>query len=91
MKTRQIKRISKGKYNFQHVSPGAIRIPNTGWDEEERKDPEAFKKMLSDKFPLGRMGKPEEIASVVGFLCSDEATLVNGSNIVVDGGESMSF
>ena len=55
--------------------------------KKKRKDPEAFQKMLNDKFPLGRMGKPEEIASVVGFLCSDEATLVNGSNIVVDGGK----
>jgi len=85
------KELVRANITFNTVSPGAIRIPNTGWDEEERRDPEAFKKMLSDKFPLGRMGKPEEIASVVGFLCSDEATLVNGSNIVVDGGESISF
>ncbi len=39
-------------------------------------------------FPLGRMGTPQEVASVVAFLCSDKASLVNGANIVVDGGES---
>lgn len=38
--------------------------------------------------PLGRMGKPQEVASVVSFLCSPGASLVNGANIIVDGGES---
>lgn len=39
-------------------------------------------------FPLGRIGRAEEVAAVVSFLCSEGASLVNGANIVVDGGES---
>jgi NAD(P)-dependent dehydrogenase (short-subunit alcohol dehydrogenase family) len=38
--------------------------------------------------PLGRNGKPEEIAEVVSFLISKKASFVTGSNIVVDGGYS---
>ena len=38
--------------------------------------------------PLGRMGLPSEVAAVVSFLCSKQASLVNGANIIVDGGES---
>ena len=85
------KELVRSNITFNTVSPGAIRIPNTGWDEEERKDPVGFAKMLDEKFPMGRLGTPEEVAHVVEFLCSEHARLVNGSNIVVDGGESTSF
>jgi len=36
--------------------------------------------------PMGRMGKPSEIAKVVTFLLSDDASFVNGSDFLVDGG-----
>jgi 3-oxoacyl-[acyl-carrier protein] reductase len=75
---------------FNTVAPGNIMIPDTGWDEEMKKNPEAVKS-IADMMPLGRLGTPEEIADVVAFLCSEKASLVNGACIVVDGGESSSF
>lgn len=36
--------------------------------------------------PLGRPGKPEEVAALVAWLCSDEASYVTGSSYVMDGG-----
>lgn len=81
----------RANITFNSVSPGAIRIPGTGWDEEERKDRHAFDRFVDQTFPMGRLGTPEEVANVVGFLCSTSASLVNGANIVVDGGESSSF
>jgi 3-oxoacyl-[acyl-carrier protein] reductase len=53
--------------------------------------PEAQKAALLAQVPLGRLGTPEEVAAVVAFLCSAEASLVNGANITVDGGQSRSF
>ena len=66
-------------------------ISDTGWEQEQQKDPIAFKAMLKDKFPLGRLGGPEEVANVVVFICSKKASLVNGASIAVDGSEGRSF
>lgn len=76
---------------FNSVAPGSIMISDTEWEKESKENPKAFKKMLHNFFPLGRLGTPEEVASVVVFLCSENASLVNGACIVVDGAESKSF
>ena len=76
---------------FNSVAPGCIMIPDTGWDREQKKDPEAFSRMLKEQFPLGRLGTPEEVASVVAFVCSERAALLNGASIPVDGSEGRSF
>ena len=49
------------------------------------KEKEMFKN-LSKTQPLGRMGKPEEIANLVLYLCSDEASFITGSDFSIDGG-----
>ena len=41
---------------------------------------------LEEKVPLGRLGKPEEIANAFAFLASDEASYINGAVIEVSGG-----
>jgi 3-oxoacyl-[acyl-carrier protein] reductase len=76
---------------FNSVAPGGIMIPETGWEEEKKKDPKKFRAIVKNSFPLGRLGTPGEVAHVVAFLCSEKATLVNGACVVVDGGESRSF
>ncbi|MCB0560222.1 MAG: beta-ketoacyl-ACP reductase [Lewinellaceae bacterium] len=48
--------------------------------------PEKVIQMIEDKTPVGRMGKPEEIANAYLFLASDEAAFVNGITLSVDGG-----
>ncbi len=75
---------------FNSIAPGAVMIPDTGWEKERKEDPEWFKKYVS-QLPLGRLGSPEEVASVVLFVCSKEASLLNGASIPVDGSEGRSF
>lgn len=85
------KELARSGITFNSVAPGPIMIPNTGWEAEQKRDPEAFDCMMRDQLTLGRLGTPDEVANVVVFLCSEKASLVNGASIVADGGESRSF
>jgi NAD(P)-dependent dehydrogenase (short-subunit alcohol dehydrogenase family) len=65
------------------VAPGMVATPMT---ERLREDPELGG--FADAYPsaLGRAGRPEEVAEVIGFLLSDSASLLVGSVVFVDGG-----
>jgi hypothetical protein len=45
---------------------------------------------IQSKHPIGRLGKPEELADAVVWLCSDKASFVTGHNMVIDGGYTLS-
>jgi acetoacetyl-CoA reductase len=66
------------------VSPGYIETPMTGAIK-----PEALQKIVA-AVPVGRMGRPEEIARAVAFLCADDAGYITGANLAVNGGLYMS-
>ena len=70
------------------IQPGRIHTPFVdGFIAENYPDnqKEMFRK-LSDYQPVGRMGKPEEVAAMAVFLCSDEASFITGAPFPVDGG-----
>ncbi|MCB1032946.1 MAG: SDR family oxidoreductase [Acidobacteria bacterium] len=68
------------------VSPGPISTPiydRLGLPKEEV---DAFGQQLLSELPLGRFGRPEELASAVTFLASTDSSYVVGAELVVDGG-----
>ena len=65
------------------VCPGTIDTPMVA--EMLAKEPDAMKEILRDQ-PIGRLGRPEEIASAVLWLCGSGASFVIGHALVVDGG-----
>ena len=72
------------------VAPGSILWSGGGWDRRQKADPEGIADFIRHEMPLGRFGTVEEVASVVSFVCSKQASLVNGAVIAVDGGQSRS-
>lgn len=64
------------------VAPTFIETPGTEpWLRDK-----AFRKSVIDRIPLGRVGKPMEVAGAVVFLASDAASLITGEVMLIDGG-----
>lgn len=73
------------------VLPGTVATPLTFDSIPETKDRDEALREEGELSPLGRIAEPEEIASVVAFLMSADASFVNGAEIVVDGGALAGF
>ncbi len=74
--------LAQYKINVVNVAPGAI---NTPINQRTLSDP-AKKLALEREIPLGRVGEPEEVAKLVCYLASDDASYITGTTIVIDGG-----
>jgi 3-oxoacyl-[acyl-carrier protein] reductase len=73
--------------NVNTVAPGFVETRMTRTTAERMGvDYEAFKLGAASQIPLRRVGQPEDIASVIAFLCSDESGFVSGQNIYIRGG-----
>ena len=91
MKTLAMKHdLAKDGITFNSVAPGPIMIEGTGWEKAKEENSKEYQDVIQS-IPSGRLGTPEEVADVVVFLCSAKASLVSGSCIAVDGGESHKF
>jgi 3-oxoacyl-[acyl-carrier protein] reductase len=73
------------------VSPGSILFEGGSWWKRQQADPEGMAEFVRQEIPSGRFGRPEEIGDVVAFLASPRASWINGTSIVVDGGQSRAF
>jgi NAD(P)-dependent dehydrogenase (short-subunit alcohol dehydrogenase family) len=68
------------------VCPGPVSTPLLEAIIRASSDPEEERRRIEEKALLKRLGQPEEIASVIAFLASDESSYMTGSIVLVDGG-----
>ena len=68
------------------VCPGTVDTPMVRWTAELTGDPEALYDEVASLHLAGRIASPKEIAGLIAYLCSDEASFVNGQAYRIDGG-----
>jgi 3-oxoacyl-[acyl-carrier protein] reductase len=74
------------------IAPGSILFPGSGWERfQESKPPEVVKEFIKNNLPMGQFGWPEPVGSLVAYLASNQADLMTGTCINIDGGQSKSL
>lgn len=73
------------------VLPGAVFTEKGYWDIASKERPEHVEKYLADRMAIHRFGTPDEIGTIVTFMCSEQASFCVGSVVPVDGGQGRTF
>ena len=86
--TRSLAADYAGRVRVNCVCPGTVDTPfvEAYLEKYHKHEKDKVRKQLDARQPVGRLGKPEEIAHLVLYLCSDEAEFVHGSMMAIDGG-----
>ena len=72
------------------VAPGSILFAGGSWHKRQQADPAGIAEFIKRDLPFGRMGRADEVGSVVAFVASPRASWVSGACITVDGCQSRS-
>ncbi len=72
------------------IAPGSILFPGGSWHKRQQADPQGIADFIKRELPFGRMGRADEVGTVVAFLASPRASWISGASITVDGGQSKS-
>ena len=78
--------LASRKIRINAVNPGPIATPIFGKTGMEEKQLDGFAQAMQNRVPLKRFGQPEEIAKLVAFLASDDASFITGGEYNIDGG-----
>lgn len=70
------------------IAPGNVYFKGGSWDHKIQQNRECVEKIIQSTVPMNRFASPEEIADSAVFLCSNRASFITGTTMVVDGGQT---
>ena len=73
------------------IAPGNIYFKGGLWDKKLKKNKSYFRRYINTEVPEKRLGSPDEIANLVGYLCSEKSSFINGAVIGIDGAQNKSL
>ncbi len=73
------------------VAPGNILFPGGSWEKKLNDDPKKTLLLITSTVPMQKFGTLEDISNACLFLCSEQASFITGSTLVVDGGQTLSM
>jgi len=71
------------------IAPGNVYFEGGSWDERIKQDKELVDEVIKSTVPMNRFATPQEIADCAVFLCSNKASFITGTTLVVDGGQTV--
>jgi 3-oxoacyl-[acyl-carrier protein] reductase len=71
------------------VAPGNVYFKGGSWDKQIKQDKDRVGDIIQATVPMNRFASPKEIVDSIVFLCSDRASFITGSTLVVDGGQTV--
>ena len=83
--------LAKNNIRVNAVAPGNVFFPAGRWQEIISEKPGIMDNYIKAGVPMGRFGRPEEIASAVVFLASPVSSFTTGACLIVDGGETRKY
>jgi len=71
------------------IAPGNVYFEGGSWDQKIQQDKKSVDKIIKSRVPMNRFAVPQEIADSAVFLCSDRASFITGTTLVIDGGQTV--
>jgi 3-oxoacyl-[acyl-carrier protein] reductase len=73
------------------ILPGGFNAPGNSWERLRADKPEVVERFVAERLPRGRLAEADELVPLIGFLCSDAASMMGGCLVPIDAGEGRTY